>query len=144
MQTTHSELPGPSTGLGAEGVTGVPGVSGGLGTWKAEALGSNGGDKGAGAVGPTSSSSSCWTALQAPDGGGDHQWTANRRGFLLTPPTSFNSLNIILHPSNRWKYMFLLSKHEFIHSCSEFDHREHCTQIFSNCSMFSIEDQFCP
>lgn len=26
MQTTHSELPGPSTGLGADGVTGVPGV----------------------------------------------------------------------------------------------------------------------
>lgn len=59
MQTTHSELPGPSTGLGAEGVTGVPGVCGGLGTWKGEALGSNGGDTGPEALGATSVSSSC-------------------------------------------------------------------------------------
>lgn len=46
MQTTHSELPGPSTGLGADGVTGVPGVTGELGAWKAVALGSSGGVKG--------------------------------------------------------------------------------------------------
>lgn len=78
MQTTHSELPGPSTGLGAEGVTGVPGVGGGLGNWTVEKLGRNGGDKGGGAVGATSVSSSCWKALQAPGGGGDHQWEAKR------------------------------------------------------------------
>lgn len=66
MQTTHSELPGPSTGLGAEGVTGVPGVSGGLGIWKGGALGSNGGDTGPEVLGTTSVSSSCWAALQAP------------------------------------------------------------------------------
>lgn len=41
MQTTHSEHPGPSTGLGAEGVMGVPGVRGGLGIWKVEVLGSD-------------------------------------------------------------------------------------------------------
>ena len=63
MQTTHSELPGPSIGLGAEGVTGVPGVGGGLGRWKAEVPGSDGGDKGAGAWGLTGASSSFWTAF---------------------------------------------------------------------------------
>lgn len=68
MQTTHSELPDPSTGLGAEGVTGVPGVSGGLGIWMAEVLGNDGGEEGVGAEGTTSSSSSCWTLLQAPSG----------------------------------------------------------------------------
>ncbi len=81
MQTTHSELPGPSTGLGAEGVTGVPGEAGGLGIWKVEALGSNGGEVGGGAVGLTSSSSSCWTALQAPGRGGENQWTVNKLTF---------------------------------------------------------------
>lgn len=65
MQTTHSELPGPSTGLGAEGVTGVPGVSGGLGTWEVEILEKNGGEEGGGAVGMDSGISSCGTALQA-------------------------------------------------------------------------------
>lgn len=66
MQTTHSELPGPSTGLGAEGVTGVPGVSGGLGIWMVKSLERNGGEEGDGAVGMTSGTSSCGTALQAP------------------------------------------------------------------------------
>lgn len=66
MQTTHSELPGPSTGLGAEGVTGVPGVSGGLGVWKVDELGRNGGEDGDGA-----GISSRWTALHAP-GEEDH------------------------------------------------------------------------
>lgn len=68
-QTTHSELPGPSTGLGAEGVTGVPGVRGGLGKWIGEALGStrgDGGDGAEGADGPASSSSDS-TTLQAPN-----------------------------------------------------------------------------
>lgn len=54
MQTTHSELPGPSTGLGAEGVTGVPGVSGGLGIQVVDASGRDGGEEGGGAVGVTS------------------------------------------------------------------------------------------
>lgn len=66
MQTTHSELPGPSTGLGAEGVTGVPGVRGGLGICMVEVLGNDGGEQGGGAVGAVSASSSCWTDLQAP------------------------------------------------------------------------------
>lgn len=66
MQTTHSELPGPSTGLGAEGVTGVPGVSGGLGTWVVRILGKNEGGDGGGAVGMDSGTSSCGTVLQAP------------------------------------------------------------------------------
>ena len=66
MQTTHSELPGPSTGLGAEGVTGVPGVSGGLGIWKDDVLGGDGGVEGDGAVGMTSATSSCWKTLRAP------------------------------------------------------------------------------
>ncbi|KAF3848692.1 hypothetical protein F7725_015189 [Dissostichus mawsoni] len=48
-KTTHSEVPGPSTGLGAEGVTGLPGVRGGLGSWKVE--GGDGGERGNGAVG---------------------------------------------------------------------------------------------
>lgn len=67
MQTTHSELPGPSTGLGADGVTGVPGVCGELGMWKA--LGSNGGDTGAEDPGTTGGSTSCSTALHAPPAG---------------------------------------------------------------------------
>lgn len=83
MQTTHSELPGPSTGLGAEGVTGVPGVNGGLGTLEAEALGRYAGDKGAGAVRPTCASSSCSRALHAPGGGGDCQRIAYRLSLNL-------------------------------------------------------------
>lgn len=88
MQTTHSELPGPSTGLGAEGVTGVPGVSGGLGIWKAEVLGSIGGEAGDGAVGTTSasSSSSCSTALQAPA----------EKETISGQQSTFNALNIVL------------------------------------------------
>lgn len=66
MHTTHSELPGPSTGLGAEGVTGVPGVSGGLGIWMVAILERNGGEVGDGAVGMVSRTSSCGTALKAP------------------------------------------------------------------------------
>lgn len=57
MQTTHSELPGPSTGLGAEGVTGVPGVAGEQGTSKTGALGSSGGVEGGEAMGTDSASS---------------------------------------------------------------------------------------
>ena len=74
MQTTHSEVPGPSKGLGADGVTGVPGVpgvpgvGGVLGIWKTELLGRNGGE-GDGAVGTASASSSSWGALQAPGRG---------------------------------------------------------------------------
>lgn len=64
MQTTHSEPPGPSTGLGAEGVTGVPGVAGELGAWKAEALGS-GGVEGGGAEGPYPTSSFCCSTFLA-------------------------------------------------------------------------------
>lgn len=78
MQTTHSELPGPSTGLGADGVTGVPGVCGEPGMWKA--LGSSGGDtgpEGPGATAGSSSSSSsccCSAALHAPAAGeGRHE-----------------------------------------------------------------------
>lgn len=63
MQTTHSELPGPSTGLGADGVTGVPGVSGGLGMGKCEAFDSSGEGVAAGAVGKATSSCSSSTAL---------------------------------------------------------------------------------
>lgn len=69
MQTTHSEIPGPSTGTGADGVTGVPGVLGdcvGLGGCMMEVLGNDrGGDEDDGAVGTTS----CSTALQAPAAG---------------------------------------------------------------------------
>lgn len=65
MQTTHSELPGPSRAVGAEGVTGVPGVHGGLGICMARVLGNNGEEDGDGAVGNTSKSSS-WIALQTP------------------------------------------------------------------------------
>lgn len=100
MQTTHSELPGPSTGLGAEGVTGVPGVNGGLGTLEAEALGRYAGDKGAGAVRPTSASSSCSRALHAPGGGGDRQRIAYRLS-LNSELTSSNSINSILCPPKR-------------------------------------------
>lgn len=57
MQTTHSELLGPSTGLGAEGVTGVPGVVGEMGAWKTVALGSSGGVKGGEAIGAAAASS---------------------------------------------------------------------------------------
>lgn len=89
MQTTHSELPGPSTGLGAEGVTGVPGVSGGLGYWMAEVLGNDGGDRGGGAVGATAASSSCWMTLQAPGRGEDTQ---------VSLALSLNAFSIILHP----------------------------------------------
>lgn len=71
MQTTHSELPGPSTGVGAEGVTGVPGVSGGLGIWMFEVLGKNGGGEGDGAEGVTSASASCLVTLQGPARGGN-------------------------------------------------------------------------
>lgn len=46
MQTTHSELPRPPTGLEAEGVTGVPGLAGEPGVWKTVALGSSGGLEG--------------------------------------------------------------------------------------------------
>lgn len=69
MQTTQSELPGPSTGVGADGVTGVPGVpgvSGGLGIWMFEVLGKNGGGEGDGAEGVTSTSASCLVTLQGP------------------------------------------------------------------------------
>lgn len=72
MQTTHSELPGPSTGLGAEGVTGVPGVSGGLGIWilggeagEGEGEG-EGEEEEEGALGKTSAASFSCTASQAP------------------------------------------------------------------------------
>lgn len=58
MQTTHSELPGPSTELGAEGVTGVPGVMGELGAWKTVALASSGGVAGGEAMGLDAASSS--------------------------------------------------------------------------------------
>lgn len=73
MQTTHSEFPGPSTGLGADGVTGVPGGCGELGMWKA--LGSSGGDTGPEGPGATAgSSSSSSTALHAPAAGrGRHE-----------------------------------------------------------------------
>lgn len=57
MQTTHSELPGPPTGLGAEGVTGVPGVTGELGAWEPVALGSRGGANGGEAMGTDAASS---------------------------------------------------------------------------------------
>lgn len=66
MQTTQSELPGPSTGVGADGVMGVPGVSGGLGIWMFEVLGKNGGGEGDGAEGVTSASASCLVTLQGP------------------------------------------------------------------------------
>lgn len=67
MQTTHSELPGPSTGLGAEGVTGVPGVSGGLGIWILGGEVGEGEGDGEGAVGATSAASfSCTASSQAP------------------------------------------------------------------------------
>lgn len=69
MQTTQSELPGPSTGVGADGVTGVPGVpgvSGGLGIWMFEVLGKNRGGEGDGAEGVTSTSASCLVTLQGP------------------------------------------------------------------------------
>lgn len=62
MQTTHSEMLGPSTGLGAEGVTGVPGVTGELGAWKTMALGSNDGVKGGDAMGIDTASSFFWDA----------------------------------------------------------------------------------
>lgn len=71
MQTTQSELPGPSTGVGADGVTGVPGVpgvSGGLGIWMFEVLGKNRGGEGDGAEGVTSTSASCLVTLQGPSG----------------------------------------------------------------------------
>lgn len=67
MQTTHSELPGPSTGLGAEGVTGVPGVAGELGAWKTVALGSRGGVEGGEAMG-TDAASSFFRAAAAAAG----------------------------------------------------------------------------
>lgn len=70
MQTTHSELPGPSRGLGADGVIGVPGVSGGLGIWMAEVVGGKGGEGGGGAVGMGSVSSSICLPLQTTRGGG--------------------------------------------------------------------------
>lgn len=70
MQTTHSEPPGPSTGLGAEGVTGVPGVSGGLGVKLPEVFGVDGKKEEDGSAGGISSL--CCTDLQAPTrmGGG--------------------------------------------------------------------------
>lgn len=64
MQTTHSELPGPSTGLGAEGVTGVPTVAGELEAWKTVALGSSGGVKEGEAIGTDAASSFFWAAAR--------------------------------------------------------------------------------
>lgn len=62
MQTTHSEMPGPSTGLGAEGVTGVPGVTGELEPSKMMALGTSDGVKGGDVMGMDAASSFFWDA----------------------------------------------------------------------------------
>lgn len=72
MQTTHSELPGPSTGLGADGVTGVPGVAGELGALKTVALGSSGGVEGGEAMG-TDAASSFFRAAAAA-GESEYSW----------------------------------------------------------------------
>lgn len=73
MQTTHSELPGPSTGLGADGVTGVPGLCGELGVWKV--LERNGGVMGAEDPGTTGGSTSWSATLHAPPAGGERPAT---------------------------------------------------------------------
>lgn len=98
MQTTHSELPGPSTGLGADGVTGVPGVGGVLGIWKAEVLGRNGGE-GVGAVGVASASSSSWGALQASGRG------ENQTGWFFIDFMKFQCLD---HHRSAWNGLFKL------------------------------------
>lgn len=64
MHTTHSELPGPSMRLGAEGLTGV---SGGVEVGVSPgALGREDGDG--------TASSSCGSALQAPGGRERQNW----------------------------------------------------------------------
>lgn len=73
MQTTHSELPGPSNRGGPEGVTGVPGLHGGLGVCMAELLCGTGGDGGGGAEGPASLLSSFRAGLPAPAGAAEGQ-----------------------------------------------------------------------
>lgn len=103
MQTTHSELPGPSTGVGADGVTGVPGVpgvSGGLGIWMFEVLGKNGGGGGDGAEGVTSASASCLVTLQAPARGGngsrDFPYAKYRNSNIYCPIKQLQCVNVTM------------------------------------------------